>query len=506
MTRVIFYLFTLVIGTLSANAQQVTGRILDSETKESIPFATIKVGETDLISNNDGYFTLSGQNATDSTLLSISFIGYVPQKISVSDLKSKNNIIYLAQGSYDLGGVYVSNVKPDPNEIIKLVNENLSANYKSSDYKSTIFIRESNTFTPKNFELKLKKSTELSKSEVREINKEVEDLISKTINTSTKTYSDKLLDVYMLNLEPKLDVKKAIQLKDENRSSGYDELQESSKKIFYTVMDTTKFYRIKSGLIGSKDTISFSKEYNKNKNDSKKDKKESPHLKNTKSDIKTIVNQSSFSDTYYTVSNAYYIDFIKESELYTYDYVEATYLDDNLVYVIDFKPRKSKARYSGRLYINESDYAIVRADYGLADGKKLKGINLKLLLGVKLQEGLKKGVVIYKKNPDTDTYYLQYSLQERETYFYLNRPVKFIELTDGKGKDKISYNIKIEGNNFDKTEYLNISMQSLSKSDYEAFQEKEFEYQILKKYDPNIWKDYNVIEPLEEMKKFEVVE
>ena len=88
----------------------------------------------------------------------------------------------------------------------------------------------------------------------------------------------------------------------------------------------------------------------------------------------------------------------------------------------------------------------------------------------------------------------------------MNRPIKFIELTDGKGKDKISYDIKIEGRNIGKSEYLNLSMQDISTSDYEAFQEKEFEYEILKKYDPNIWKGYNIIEPVEEMKRFEVVE
>src|SRR5690606_20703924 len=106
-----------------------------------------------------------------------------------------------------------------------------------------------------------------------------------------------------------------------------------------------------------------------------------------------------------------------------------------------------------------------------------------LLLGVKMSEGLTKGVVIYRKNPSTNTYYLNYSLQEKEQYFYLNRPIKFIELTDGKEKDKISYDIKVEGNNSEKIEYLNISMQNISKSDYDSFQEKEFEYQILKKYD-----------------------
>jgi len=500
MTRIILYFLTLILGVLTANAQQITGRIVDLESNESIAYATIRVGETDLISNDNGYFTLSGQDITESTLISVSYIGYAPQNVSVNQLKSNNNTVKLNLVAYTIGETYVSNTKPNPDEIMKLVNENLAENYKNTDYKSTVFIRGSSTFKPENIEMKLKKSTDLSKAEIKEINNEVQSLISKSTNTPTQIYSDKLVDVYKVNNKYKLGVIKAVQLKDENRSSDYDELQKSSTEIFYKVMDTTKFYRIKSGLIGSKDTISFSKEFNANK----KEKKENNNLKNLKSGIKNSIEESAFDGqkSFMAVN----IDFIKDTDAYSYSYTEVTYLGDDLVFVIDFKPKKSRAKYSGRLYINEADYAIVRADYKLAEGKKPQGINLKLLLGVKISEGLNKGIVMYKKNPATHTYYLHYSLHEKEQYFYLSRPIKFIELTDGKGKDKISYDIKIEGRNIGKSEYLNLSMQDISTSDYEAFQEKEFEYEILKKYDPNIWKGYNIIEPVEEMKRFEVVE
>ncbi len=508
MTRIILYLLTLVLGTLSANAQQITGRIIDAESNEGIGYATIRVGEVELISNEDGYFTLSGENASESTLFSVSFIGYAPQNLSVSHLKSNNNLIKLNLVAYDIGEAYVSNVKPDPNQIMKLVNENLIKNYSQTDYKSTVFIRGNSTFKPKNFEIELKKSTDLSKSEVKEINKEIQSLISKSISTPNQTYSDRLTDIYRTTSEKnkgvyKLDVKKAVQLKDENRSSDYEELQKSTTQLFYKVMDTTKFYRVKSGLIGSHDTISFSKEYNAKKKD-KKQKNEKSNVNNLKSTVESIIAQSSFVTSSNLVSS--YMDFINDTEAYTYNYIEATYLGDDLVFVVDFKPKKSRAKYSGRLYINESDYAIVRADYKLADGKKPEGINLKLLLGVKVSEGLKKGIVLYRKNPSSNTYYLHYSLREEEQYFYLNRPIKFIELTDQSGKDKIAYNLKVEGYNIDKTEFLNISMQNISKADYDALQENEFEYQVLKKYDPTIWKGYTIIEPLEEMKRFEVSE
>lgn len=490
----------MVMGILSANAQQITGRIVDSETNEGIAYATIRVETTDLISNDEGYFTLSEQNITESTLLSISYIGYEPQKISVNQLKSNNNTVKLNLVAYTIGETYVSNTKPNPDEIMKLVNENLAENYKNTDYKSTVFIRGSSSFKPENFEIKLKKSTDLSKADIKEINAEVQSLISRSTSSSTQTYSDKLIDVYKLNNNYKLDVKKAVQLKDENRSSDYEELQKASTQTFYKVMDTTKFYRIKSGMIGSKDTISFSKEFNANRQKNNK----TSNLEILKSGLKKIKEQSSFDRSKSFMS--FTIDFIKDTDAYSYSFTEVTYLDNNLVFVIDFKPKKSRGKYSGRLYINESDYAIIRADYKLAEGKKPQGINLKLLLGVKVSEGLNKGIVLYKKNPSTNSYYLQYSLHEKHQYFYLNRPVKFIELTDGKGKDKISYNVKAEGVNIDKTEYLNLSMLDITPSDFETVKEQEFEYQVLKKYDSNIWKGYNVIEPVQEMKRFEVVE
>src|SRR5690606_10394775 len=183
--------------------------------------------------------------------------------------------------------------------------------------------------------------------------------------------------------------------------------------VFHKVMDTTKFYRIKSGLIGTKDTISFSKEYNKKKKN-KKDSKDS-NVSSAKSGIERIINQSSFNGTATFLSSN--IDFVKDTEAYTYNYVEATYLGDDLVLVIDFKPKKSRAKYSGRMYINENDYAIIRADYKLADGKKPQGINLKLLLGVTMSEGLTKGVVISRKNRRTNAYYRNYSLQQNDQYF-----------------------------------------------------------------------------------------
>src|SRR5690554_6615465 len=102
MTRIILDFLTLILGVLTANAQQITGRIVDLESNESIAYATIRVGETDLISNDNGYFTLSGQDMSESTLISVSYIGYAPQNVSVNQLKSNNNTVKLNLVAYTI--------------------------------------------------------------------------------------------------------------------------------------------------------------------------------------------------------------------------------------------------------------------------------------------------------------------------------------------------------------------------------------------------------------------
>lgn len=510
MTRLILYLTSFLSGLLTANAQQITGRIIDSETRESIPYATIKIGNTDLISNEDGYFAIS-ESTSESALVSVSYIGYAPQKISVIQLKQNNNVIALVQGSYEIDSVSISNVKPDPNEILKLVNENLTKNHSNTNYKYTVFIRNSQIFKPKKLDIEITKSTGFSKTELKKMNEDLTGFSSGLISHPPQEFTDKLAHFYssLKKFEGrnysanKLKMVKAVKLKDESRSTDLDDLEKTATDLLFKHIDTTKFYRIKSGLFGSRDTISFSKEYN----EKEKIKRQRGHtvqhknLSQVRFEINSIIHRNSFRSTYQP------LDFIAKTDMYLYTFVEAIYLDDHLVYVIEFKPGKKKAKYAGKLYINESDYAILRADYDLAAGKTLSSINLKLILGVKSAENISRGTIIHKKNPHNDTYYLYYSLKEFGQYFYVNRPLKLIEITKNKKeRDRVAFELKVEGNQIKRTEYLNTEVQECLEKELDTVQEQEFEYQILKKYDPNIWRGYNIIEPLEEMKKFKVIE
>jgi hypothetical protein len=68
--------------------------------------------------------------------------------------------------------------------------------------------------------------------------------------------------------------------------------------------------------------------------------------------------------------------------------------------------------YVGKLYISETDYAVLRTDYVLDEGEK-HNFNMKFLLGIKVSENV-KGTIIYKKEPKTTTTTCSMPLQKLE--------------------------------------------------------------------------------------------
>jgi hypothetical protein len=54
---------------------------------------------------------------------------------------------------------------------------------------------------------------------------------------------------------------------------------------------------------------------------------------------------------------------------------------------------KSKAKYLGKLYISETDYAVLRTEYTLDEGEKLNNFNMKFLLGIKASQNISKGTI-----------------------------------------------------------------------------------------------------------------
>lgn len=485
----------LLSNPLTLKAQTVTGQILDSKTKEVISFATIQFGENDgVVSNAEGFFTLNIEKLNVTKSITVSYLGYQTETLTVDQLNANNNIIYLKEAVNQLDTVYITNKFPSVDSILKMVNRNLSKNHNTTLSKHSIFTRETAFFKPSKIDIEIEKSSGFKKSQLESSNKQLDSLTrSLTTKQPSQTFTDILSDFYISETnQSKMDVVKATKLFDVNNQNHFDDIQKKSTTIILKHLDVDKTYKLKSGLFKIEDSLSLKS------NETKKDTANNNQLVHLKDETHKFFMSNQFGASSF-------LDFVLDTSLYDYTIEDVTNYEGEFVYVIGFKPKKRKANYIGKLYISESDYAVLKVDYAYAEGKTGEKLNLKFLLGVKFVENQHKGNILFRKNSETSVYYPYYINQEIQQYVYLHRPLKFIE--NGGDKNKVGFDFKVEGHMIEKMEYLNLGHTSISGSDFNAIKEaKTVDYQKLNKYDASIWKGFNAIEPLEEMKQFKVEE
>ncbi len=494
MTKYLSGLLLTVLCITFSTAQNITGTVVDFETGEKLPSATIEFNGESIISNSEGSFTIYTANA-ENAVITVSYLGYFNTSLSVGELINNNNTVKLKPGVFELDNLNISNKIHDAESIMAAVKENLTKNHASSatePLKSTIFFRESETYSPKQLNIKLNKSEAYkTKAEKDNANAELKEFTEKLLSNPPKEFTEMLCNNYTgikyinnkSTLIPKFEVLKAVKIKDANRPVALEDLQKSTFKVLYKHIDSTKHYRVKSGLFGTRDTILSSKKQNKADAQSK------------------II--------YFTYRNNIFssrFDFINKIDLYNYS-LERTIPsgNDKYVYVIKFSPKKNKAKYTGTLYISETDYAVIKADYILSEGKKISGVNLKFLLGIKQSENASKGTLLFKKREFGSGYYLKYATEETGQYVYVNRPLKFIEIKKGK-KESASFDLKVETNHSIKEEYLIVNQTKITEAEFDKIERTEFDYNYLQGYSADTWKEYNIIEPLEEMKNYKALE
>jgi len=492
--------FTLLLSfCFTASFAQTTGKIVDADTGQPIPYANIQCnGQENIVSNEEGVFTVSQASSGDAASIIVSYIGYSPIQTTVADLKSAGMILRMKPSVFQLSDVEVSK-RPGADAIMEQVRKNLRQNYpRSGVAENKIFMRESTAFTPKSLNVGITESSGFTKSALKSFNDELASFTSAIVAHPPREYTDMLFRYYTAagnkSAPSKLDMIKATKLRDERRSASFDGLQENTSKLLLKHLDSTKYYRVKSGWFGTHDTVSLRKDFREKL--AKKGKK--TELVSVKNNLNTFFAQTWLPDEKY--------EFIHDYKAYEYTYDGAVFLKDgSYAYVISFRPGRSRAVYKGKLYISESDFAIVRADFRLDDGKQSAGFNMKFLLGVKFSGNLDSGTMLFRQNDNGNGYALQYGCFETGQYIYLNRPLKFIELAQTE-KDVVALDLKIEGNGYKKVEFLSLARNEISGADYDKVAEPDFKYLRIRQYDPKIWKDYAAIEPLEEMKRFTVGE
>jgi len=489
-----FILVLIFFIVTKINAQTITGRVLEKE-KVPVAYATVQISKKyGVLTNEEGHFLIETKKFKPTDTVTISYLGYQNLKIILKDFKSKD--YFLKEDVNTLLEVKISNKKLSVKEILEKIKENASKNYATTNIKQQIFHRTTNTSNFKRFEFELTKSNLIKKKDRKKLNKSIDSLINDMVNIPSKDYVDKLVEFYKLKDTSTLKVIKATRLINKKNDKSEEIVQDLFMNTVVKHLDSNETYKVKTGWFKIEDSLKVKILFDK---DTDKDSyKDSSKVKNLISYYKSVIAENSITEK----SN---LNFIFENKKYKYELKETSVLDNELIYVIAFKPKKRSAKFTGTFYVNAYDYAVVKADFKYAKNRSGKGINLKFLFGVKYKNNLSNTSVLYKKNVD-GLYSLQFIKHTDGTYIYAHRPFKFTKNRKNKSEEKkmMKIDVLMELSQKSKDELFFINETKLTKSEFNKIKPKlKYKIVYIPKYNPEIWKGYNVINPVEEIKNYD---
>jgi hypothetical protein len=500
MKYLVTVFFSLLMGSIYC--QEISGTVIDSLNKQPIPFAAITSNfNNNAITNEEGKFKIYKDSSfTIEDSIFISSIGFASKAISCVDFKGGE--ITLSVEAIELESVEVRNrEKLDVREIIENVKNSAATNF-NFEYKSKkIFWRETIIGETKEIDLEIKKSS------INEFDQLFMDSIVSTIPKKSNYYIE-VLSEFKGNRnreKQRINVVKSARLLNKENQISLDLIENKIQPIVELRIKPDSYFKFKSGIfpidielngvdlrkVDSTDVLSIEK----------KDEKKLEEKKEFNSTNRNFIKyMSSFIDLKTKKLN---IHVFNKSKWYDFKLIELSYLGYEPVYVIDYFPNSSKAKYKGRLYIHADDFALIRYDY-----QSIKPLRDFSLFGISLKVQNRHGIRIFKRNLN-NKYDLYFSENYYENSFGLDRPLKIIEKNKNvrgrRKQNELRMDILFSGSSSTKTEYIVLSNQELNQIDYNSFKEVQSDTPFeLNEYDPNFWNGYNIIEPSQIVKDFKI--
>ncbi|GGE20977.1 carboxypeptidase-like regulatory domain-containing protein [Psychroflexus salis] len=485
-----FAFVCLCLAIFSSYAQTITGKIIDSELNEPVPFVNIQLSENKgTISNNEGIFRLNTEGFKSSHIVTFSSMGFEEFKVSLEELQQTNTIV-LKPSDELLDQVIVSNKQLTALEIIQKFKENRDQNHQLGSKRYRLFYRSRNSYKPQQMVFQLKKASNLRKKERKRINKAMADLNKDVAGSTSLGFSESLRDLYVQDTVYTVDLKKKIYLADSDTKADIEEYQEEAIKKLFENFDSENTFKIKIGILKIADSVEV------NSSDEQ--------IRIQSSDVDE--EDEDFSIDEYprlAFENGNWLpDVITETKYYDYQLQEPTMVKGRSQYVIHFEPGRRKGKYEGKIYIDKEDFAITQIDYQLAEGKSLFSLNLKLL-GIKFDQYKAQRSLRFTKT-DEGFYVPYYTSSSSAQYVFLRRTLTFIENHLDRSKRikfKLRFIIEAENETIDEwvlLEQENIEGKELPKDQFVSSLETE----TIETYSPDIWKDYPVFEATQEMKEY----
>ena len=499
MKRIFYYLIFLKIIVLQG--QQINLQVIDSVTKDPIPFTTILTNfNYNTISNEEGFFRiLKSTNFSNKDSLFISCMGYNEYKVAIDKLKQ--SVIELTEKTIKLNSIILTSQNLDAYEIIKKVKERIDEKYLTSYSKKKYFMRES--FFQKWDKMKM----EIEKSTISELNRKFWDSIFKSIPKNDSWHTESLGHIYgdWSKENQKIEIIKAVDLADTVNEKGYERIEKKIAEILNKKTKEDSYFKFKSGIFSTKvDREELIEEsIDSIKNDSAIIKKQL--------EKKNIENENFYKNRKSRISRIYdgiykkglKFEFLKKSYLYDFKIISYSYEGETPVYKIKFKPKSSKGKYNGNIWIDSENFSIMKIVQ--QNNKVLRDFSL---FGISFELYYHRATLVFN-NFSSEKYQLQFLESEFKFRSGIDRPIKIVEKNKyvrGRRKQnellaRINFNLDQSSN----TTLIVFDDIPIKEGEYNKLKEqKSFKQDKLHSYDPNYWKDYSVLEPNQVIKSFKV--
>lgn len=132
-----FFLIILfaMLSYMASSQIHITLVVKNVKTKEAVQFCNVGIEGSGLggITNEDGVITMKIPESYSTATISISHIGYEPQKIKISDIGDEKRVVYLKESAYILPEVEVSS---DDDVWFQILNKCRNVNIKQKNQSS----------------------------------------------------------------------------------------------------------------------------------------------------------------------------------------------------------------------------------------------------------------------------------------------------------------------------------------------------------------------------------
>lgn len=502
---------TFLLFSTATFAQSVSGTLVDKSSNKTIPFATVQLGDNyGVVTNQEGDFSINISGFSEADSLVFSSMGYDRKSIALKDFEG--GWIYLSTNIEKLDEVLLLNKELTALEIMTKVNENLEKNYDFSLTKFTVFHRSKSTATPHQMAFDVKKADFIERKTLRQFNKTIDSLSKKNMGLKTSYY-----ETYLANFafgkedSLKVHIEKATKLINERVSNNMEVLSKTVLENLVSKLQSSNTFSVRTGIIPIGDSLDLSKDFAVEENDVDSLKTESLGNNMENVLIKSLLASEGGSisiGTGGTGGSSFVSNYITEIDDYEYEIKDVSTFNGELIYIISFSPDSGlfsgNGIFTGTLYISADSFAVLKADYQLAEGEHGAKFNMKFLLGVKFNEKAKSGTLIYQKNGQ-HKYIPKYMRVSGEQYVYFSRNFVLKE-NDKNRNDRIKLKVEftMEADNSYDQEWLFIGPESILEKEFANFKEnKGIPVQQLSAYTPEIWKEYNILAPTEAIREYE---